>query len=153
MEGLPETFGDYRITVHGMKGAAGTAGIITLSGMAAVLEEAAAKEDEDTVKQLHGIFIREWRSYKGRLGEYLGSGSVTGEEIGEEELKVLLDMLLNAMEDMDIDTADEVISKLASLRLPEYAASSFGRLRTAVTELDADSVAEIVKETLNKASP
>ena len=153
LEGLPETFGDYRITVHGMKGAAGTAGIITLSGMAAVLEEAAAKEDEDTVKQLHGIFIREWRSYKGRLGEYLGSGSVTGEEIGEAELKVLLDMLLNAMEDMDIDTADEVISKLASLRLPEYAASSFGRLRTAVTELDADSVAEIVKETLNKASP
>ncbi len=145
-EKLPGSIGDYRIIVHGMKGAAGTAGIITLSGMAAVLEEASAKEDEDTINRLHGVFVKEWRSYKERLKEYVGSDRESErEDIGEDELKVLLDVLLDAMEDMDVDAADEAILKLASYRLPENAASVFGELRAAVTELDADSVAEIVK--------
>ena len=70
-------------------------------------------------------------------------------------------MRLNSREALDKvlrefrDTIDHQADKLDGLLkgLPEYAASSFGRLRTAVTELDADSAAEIVKETLNKASP
>lgn len=66
---LPEAFEDYRITVHAMKSVSGSIGLISLSGMAAVLEKAASKEDEDTVNRLHDVFIMEWKSCREGLQE------------------------------------------------------------------------------------
>ncbi|MCR4591462.1 MAG: response regulator [Lachnospiraceae bacterium] len=146
-DGLPETFADYRILVHAMKSASAVVGIIPLSGMAAILEKAAAAEDEETVNRLHDIFIREWRSYKEGLKEYLNTDETAPEDkedIDEEILKALLAIIEDAMEEMDIDAADEAVEKLSSYRLPEGAAREFEELKAAVSQLDQDMAAEVL---------
>ncbi|MCR5650696.1 MAG: response regulator [Lachnospiraceae bacterium] len=146
---LPDTIDDYRIMVHGMKSASASVGIFTLSGMAAVLERAASEKDTDTIETLHDLFIKEWRSYKKLLGEYNGTkdeGPDDKEEIKEEILKLLLKMLKDAMEEMDIDGADDAVKKLSSFKLPEEVESKFDKLKRAVADLDQDEVSRILSK-------
>ncbi|MCR5336958.1 MAG: response regulator [Lachnospiraceae bacterium] len=147
-EGLPETLEDYRIFVHGMKSASATAGIFTLAGMAAVLEHAASEKNLDEIGGLHDIFLSEWRDYKNRLSEVTGTEGTAGDkkdEISPQALKALYDMLTAAMDDLDIDAADETIKKLSAYKLPEKAQAEFSRLKSAVAQLDAEMVAEILE--------
>ena len=147
-DGLPDTFEDYRILVHAMKSGSGSAGIFTLSGMAALLEKAASGEDADTINQLHDVFIREWRGFKGELKAYLEKDAPSESEkevIPDEILKTLLDMLAASMDDMDIDGADDAIEKLSFYKLPGRVEAEFDELRSAVSRLDQEEVARIIE--------
>ena len=143
-DGLPKTFDDYRIMVHGMKSASNVTGIYTLAGMAATLEKAASEKDMDTIEKLHDIFLREWRSYKERLSDYAAEEEPEEdkEELDGDVLNALLDMLVAAMDEVDIDGADDAIKKLSSYRLPEHVAAEFDHLKEAVAQLDQDLLAE-----------
>ena len=145
-DGLPETFGDYRILVHAMKSSSGSVGIIPLSGMAAILENAAAEENEDIINGMHDIFINEWRSYKEKIGAYLKADDSDEEKakVSDDALRSLLGMLKFAMDDMDIDGADEAIKKLSAYELPENVDSRFDELKTAVAQLDQETTAGII---------
>ncbi len=146
---LPETFADYRILVHALKSASASIGSFTLSGMAAILEKAASEEDADSIDRLHDIFIRELKGYKTELREYLHKDDTTEadkEEITDEILHVLFDMLSSAMDDMDIDGADDAMNKLASYKLPERISKEFDALQLAVLQLDRDAVLELIEK-------
>ena len=145
---LPGSFADYRILVHAMKSSSGVLGMIPISGMAAVLEKAAAEEDSDTIERMHPVFIREWRSYKDRLKEYLEADDTDEnekEEIPEEILLTLLGMLSAAMEEMDIDGADDAIKKLSSYKLPKELDEVYDELKAAVVSLDQEKTADIIE--------
>ena len=147
-EKLPDLLEDYRIMVHGMKSASGYIGIFPLNGMAAVLERAAAEGDIKTIEQLHTVFLQEWRSYKGRLGEYLDAGKEENEEKDElsvDALKALLSMLASAMEEMDIGGADEAIEKLSSYQLPDDLQDDMEQLRSAVADFDQVRVSVLLE--------
>lgn len=147
-EGLPDTLNNYRIQVHGMKGAAATAGILTLSGMAAVIEKAALAQDLDTVGKLHGAFVREWLGLKEQFAGIFGQDADGSDEkpaIDAEILRVLLELLTSYMNDMDLDGADETIKKLSAYKLPERIEEEFEGLKTAVAQIDWDAVGEILK--------
>ena len=147
-EGFPETIKNYGIFVHGMKSAAATAGIFTLSGMAAILEKAANTGDTETIEKLHGLFVREWRTLKEPLSNMFENGKGQSEEkpvIGDEILRVLLEMLASHVNDMDIDGADETVRKLSNYKLPEKVGKEFEGLRNAVAQIDWESAGEILK--------
>ena len=61
----------YHLKVHGMKSSAALIGIIPLSGMAKILENAVDTGDLETVKLLTPVFLKEWRSYKGKLNQFI----------------------------------------------------------------------------------
>ena len=147
-DGMPESIKNYGIFVHGMKSAAATAGIFTLSGMAAVLEKAAGAGDIETIEKLHDVFVKEWRTLKEPLSGMFETGKDRNEEkpaIDDETLRVLLEILASHVKDMDIDGADESIRKLSSYKLPERIEKDFDALTTAVTQIDWDGVGEILK--------
>ena len=147
MEGLPDTLNDYRIMVHGMKSASGYIGILPLTGMAAVLEKASSEGDMETVNRLHQVFIREWKSYRERLAEYMGIGEIDDnekEEISEDALKMLLNILSKSMEEMDIDGADKAMDKLLSYRLPDSVSGKMEALKIAVAELNQEETDRII---------
>ena len=144
---LPDSFDDYRIHVHGMKSASGTAGIFTLYGMAAVLEKASSERDTEIIDGIHDSFIKLCRRYGKLLRDSFGTDDAPEEEkepITEEMLRALLSMLSTAMEDMDIDVADNVIRKLGLYRLPEAVEREFENLKTGVSQLDVDMVAQTI---------
>ncbi|MCR4922896.1 MAG: response regulator [Lachnospiraceae bacterium] len=152
-EGLPSSLDDYRILVHGMKSSAASIGIIPLAGMAKVLEFAAKDKDLERIYKMHDIFLKEWFSYKDKLKGVFALGEeekVEKESLDKEALKVLLKLLNEAMEDLDIDGADEAMSKLAKVELPEDMSGEIPVLQGMVADLDSDGVEEITGQWLER---
>ncbi|MCR4798400.1 MAG: response regulator, partial [Lachnospiraceae bacterium] len=145
-EGLKNAFSAYRIQVHSMKGAAATIGIVPLAGAAKILEFAAKDEDPETIRSLHPIFIKEWMSYADKLYGVFDIGIDRTEkipgtpEIFHEESEVIR----QALEDMDIDAADEHMEKLKGYTFGEKADELMKELSAAVADLDEDAAAEII---------
>ncbi len=147
--GDAEALAAYRIHVHGMKSAAATIGIVPLAGMAKMLEFAARDGDTDTLARLHGTFVAEWRSYGEKLRGVLApeEPEVPAEEKEEADadmLRVLFDMLRTALDDFDVDAADETVAKLRSYRCPPEAEAELTALAAAVTDLDQDAACAIM---------
>lgn len=56
----------YRIQVHAMKSLSATIGIVTLSGVARVLESAAKDDKIHIITAMTDIFLEKWRSCRNR---------------------------------------------------------------------------------------
>ena len=147
-EQLPEkhAFDDYRILVHGMKGNAATIGIIPLAGMAKLLENAAADEDQTVIRHLHDDFIIAWRAYKKKISEATGAkeSSADKQEYDAEAIIALLEIIRMAMEDFDVDRADEAMRKLKGFSVPENMRDELSILDADIVAVDDDGVFESI---------
>ena len=141
----------YRIQVHGMKSLAASLGIIPLAGMAKILEDAAAKEQQETVHSLHRIFITEWNSYTEKLTGVFGIEAPEEKTEAEDNsmICVLLEMLRIAMQGMDIDEVDEKMKMIYSYRYQDDVQKNIELLKVAVENLDPEQT-EIYTQTIIK---
>ena len=146
------SFDSYRIQVHAMKSSAATIGILPLAGMAKILEYAARDHDTDTIASLHPVFLREWNSYQEKL---IGVFRITGKSTGYSPKKTAADadmllamfsMLRSALEDFDIDTADEIADKLTSYRYPEDIETLLPILIAAIKDMDSEEAEKIMNK-------
>jgi len=150
-EKLPESEAveAYRIQVHAMKSTAATVGIVPLAGMAKMLEFAAKDGNIDTIRYMHDIFIREWRSYGEKLRGVFGLGEDDGKERPEgnrQELLSMLGELSPAMEELDVDTADALVEKMRGYRYNDIIDGLVKKLSAAVADLDIEMSQEIMEE-------
>ena len=145
----------YRIQVHGMKSAAATIGIVPLAGMAKMLEFAARDGEVGTMEKLHSVFLAEWRSYGEKLHGVFSSEEDAPPETEREEadadmLRAMFAMLRDALENMDVDAADETAAQLRSYRCPPAAEEKLPALLAAVADLDEDEANRIMSEIENE---
>uniref|UniRef100_UPI00257FE92F hypothetical protein n=1 Tax=Lachnospira sp. TaxID=2049031 RepID=UPI00257FE92F len=100
------------------------------------------------IKGMHKIFIEEWLSYRDKLSLVAKTNEVTGElKKGDlAMLNTMLDMLNQAMESLDIDTADEIMTKVKDFSFGDEVDALMPKLSVAVKDLDEDAVQEIAKE-------
>ncbi len=156
-EGLTGSFSDasrmqsfldeYRIQVHGMKSAAATIGIVPLAGMAKMLEFAAKDGKVETIEAMHETFIAEWRSYTEKLRGVFGLGTAEGAETGDTAmLDAMFEMLIPAMEDLDVDTADEIMEKMKKYTFGAEIDALVGKLNGAVKNLDEDETKAVIEQ-------
>ncbi len=140
----------YRIHVHGMKSAAATIGIVPLAGMAKLLEFAARDGDVETMRRLHGVFDAEWRSYGEKLKTVCGAtedeNAAEKETADADMLRAMLGMLKTALEDFDVDAADETVQKIRSYAYAPEIEALLPQLAAAVTALDEDEANTVMDE-------
>lgn len=134
----------YRTKVHSMKNSAAMIGAVSLAGVAKMLEFAARDGKVDVIKQITPLFLQEWAHMK----EILEPVSESEESGGEKEqadykfTKELLHLLRNAIEEMDVDTADEIMQELKRFSYPKIIMTEvLGGLSLAVTDLDEEQTA------------
>ena len=135
----------YRIQVHGMKSSAATVGIVPLAGTAALLEYSARDADIEAILGAHGMFQRRWRSYKEKLKGVFGCGADDDsdkEAYDPDVVCAMLTIVRNAMEELDIDAADEAMKELVKYSYPGEAKEKLTALKASVTDLDADAAEE-----------
>lgn len=129
----------YCIQVHAMKSLAATVGIITLSGVARVLESAAKDGKINVITAMTDIFLEEWRSYRLRLQGIFGIGMETKREIADYSvIHALVEMVRISMREMDIDRADVLMKQLREYIYPEEMEQNVLKLAEAVTNLDPE---------------
>ena len=134
----------YRIQVHAMKSLAAAIGIVTLSGVARVLESAAKDGKIDIVIAMTGIFLDEWRSYRLRLHGIFGIGAEEKKEITDYSvIRALVEMVRISMQEMDIDRADELMKQIREYAYPEGIEQNVQKLAEAVTNLDSEETDRI----------
>ncbi len=129
----------YRIQVHAMKSLAATVGIVTLSGVARVLESAAKDGKINIITAMTDIFLEEWRSYRQRLQGVFGIGTEEKQEIIDYSvIQALVEMVRISIQEMDVDRADELMRQLRSYDFPEEIGQNIKKLAGAVTSLDPE---------------
>lgn len=149
-EADPETLRRFRIQVHSMKNSAAMAGAVSLSGVARILEYAARDGRKEMISNITPAFLKEWRNMKDILRSVAEKRDI---EEGEEEpnaalTKELLRLLENAMEEMDVDTADAIMCQLKGFVYRERAAEAVEKLALAVMDLDAEGTMEWSRQLL-----
>lgn len=138
-EGRAQAFRQFRIKVHSMKNSAAMTGAVPVSGVARMLEYAARDEREEVLERITPYFLEEWRSTKEIFEPVVGTPE-EGEEIPDYEMiKEYLKLLQTAMEQMDVDAADEIMKQLNRFRYPgKNMAEAVRKLGLAVADLDGE---------------
>lgn len=147
-ENFEESLRQYRVCVHGMKSNAAMIGAITVSGLAKMLEYAARDERMEVIERLHSIFLEEWDILVQRLKMAYGNTQGSEENLKEPDPVLISDsltMLNSAMEEYDVDAADEIIRQLSEFRYTQEVKKVFMEMSAAVKNLDADGVAGCVE--------
>ncbi len=142
----------YRIKVHSMKSSANLIGATVIGGMAKMLEDAARREDVECIDSLHGYFIKEWKNYKEKLKECMQVIAKNQPEQEKRELSdnavifAYLEQLQEAMEEMDIDSMDEMMANLEEYQYPENVQESIERLSVSVTNMDSEEASIFIEK-------
>lgn len=140
----------YRIKVHAMKSTANLIGATVLGGMAKILENAAKDADMDVLDSLTSIFLKEWRSYKDKLKKCVKN---TDEKIEINDDTVVLEkleMLRDAMLEMDIDGMDQSMGELERFLYPDDIQEEIDRLSVFVTELDGEQAVPLLERLMKQ---
>ncbi len=141
-----ESIKSYKTEVHAMKSAAALIGLMQISGLAKMLESYAAAGDAQSVRTLHEPFLKEFRKAYDAIGKTFG---FEAEEMKKQDGKAMLPPLLGVLEsslkEMDMETADRVITKIRSYSYDERTTELIDKLARASVELD-DSAYDIIKE-------
>lgn len=140
----PVQLEQYRIQVHAMKSLAATIGIISLSGMAKILENAARNNQIDIIVSMTTIFLKEWRSYHEKLQNVFNIGNAEKEEATDlSMIQALIEIIRLSMEEMDIDQADTALQELQSYQYSNEITQTIQKLAQAVTNLDSEETSQI----------
>lgn len=140
----PEALEQYRIQVHAMKSLAGTVGIVTLFGMARVLEYAAKGGKIETIQSMTPTFLEEWRAYLQRLQGVFGLGTTAGKDVTDYSvIRALVEMVRVSMQEMEFDAADEAAAQLQAYEYLEEIGLNVRMLAEAVINLDPEETDRI----------
>ena len=138
----------YRIQVHAMKSLAANVGIMSLSGLAKILEYAARDGKIETVMSVTMPFLEEWRSYREKLQGVFGIGSGERKEVTDYSvIQALVEMVRISVQEMDIDKADQLMGQLQAYEYSGETGQNIRKLAEAVTNLDieeADRLADLL---------
>ena len=147
-EEVLEAWRQYRVKVHAMKTSAAMIGAVSLSSFARLLEDFSKKLIIEPIKALTDIFLEEWLSYEERLSVFkVNEGNMENEKkFSASAILKLLSSIDAAMEDMDVDTADEIIKQIQCYEIPDNLNELVNQLASAVINLDIQMEHEIVKK-------
>lgn len=144
----------YRIKVHSMKSSAAMIGAVSLAGIARLLEYAARDQKKERIIRVTPSFLEEWLEMKQRLAPLVKEAAAKQEEQKTQADASMtgeyLRLLQEAMEDMDIDTADEIIVQMKRFYYPQEFMSYIEELEQAVAGLDTDKTIDVIGKIENR---
>ena len=132
-----EGMNSYRIQVHSMKNSAALVGIVTLAGMAKVLEDAARESDRDTIYAMTPVFLEKWCGYREKLG-ILFPKEQTLKAYDKTVLIELLERLKQAADEFDITEMDNLMEEMNGYCYEEMLSKKMEHLSVLVGQFDTE---------------
>ncbi len=154
-----EALRQFKVRVHSMKSSAAIIGATSLSGIAKMLEYAARDGRTDILFSVTPYFLEEWQHMKERLCPLADDTTrQTDPQKPQADLKIIQEyfpLLEQAMRNLNIDTADEIMRYLETFQYSEPVLALIEQLGLSVTNLDAkqttktiESLKKIISETM-----
>ena len=140
---------DFTIEVHALKSSARVIGASGLSERFAELEKLGNAGEEKKIQEMLPDVLELYQSYKEVLKVY-GTSQINKKEVSKEELILYLEGIQKAIENFDLDVADEAMQKLEESYLPESFQSCMERLRVYMADVDMEHILKVTREMLEK---
>ena len=143
----------YRVQVHAMKSSSLMIGAILVSALAKKLEFAARDKQMDIIHRFTDMFLEEWDELFVRMTEYFSGGEAETElkPFSSEEVLSCAKQINDAMEEMDVDRADELVQKLKAYSYEADTKTLMEDLFLAVENLDVEKTQETVNKIMGGA--
>lgn len=140
---------DYTIEVHGLKNTARMIGAMELSAEFLQLEQLGNAGDIETISKETPKVMEHFRSYKPILEPY-GVKQQDQKEVSLEEISKYVQAIHDAIEEFDLDTADEAMNQLEQCQLPEDCQSLMEELRVHVADVAMENIIELTETMITK---
>ena len=137
---------EYRIHVHTIKSTAAMLGILSMSGIAEVLERAAREYHREQIQELHPSLITELELYQERL-QLLHQDEENQEKADIKIILPLVELLRTALLERDFDAADDLMEKVSGYEYEEELQKQVNLLKSQVLNLEAEK-GSITAETM-----
>ena len=138
---------EYTIEVHALKSTARMIGAIKLSEMSYELEMHGKAEEVEAIREKSPAHLKLYRSYKDKLKAYAPKTEET-KSVSYDEIKDVLKRICEALDDFDLNTADEAMTELASFEMPEDLMNMRQELSTYLANVDMEEGLRIAKKML-----
>lgn len=143
-----EQWKEYTIEVHALKSSSRQIGAMKLSERAKNLEDAGNRKDGDMIHALTGELLLQCKYYQEILRPYFPEEDKTAYqgEITKEVLEEVFEKIREALEDLDMDTAGEMVLKLAEYTYDGWQEELFAEIENAVEDMDVERCGEIIEQ-------
>lgn len=142
---------NYTIEVHALKSLSRQIGATALADMAARLEQAGHEEDYAFVDANTDNLLQKYVEYIDILKPFCQeeetdeAAEKDKPEVEKKELLSFFEQLTQAMEELDIDTMEHIISTMKQYHYPVTYKECFDKLCTGVDNIDIDACMEIIE--------
>ena len=141
--------GRYTVEVHALKNTSRMIGASELSAEFYELERLGdARDVEAILKKTEGV-LSHMESYKPALLPFAGRTEAS-EEVSRDKIREKLMAIHDAMDDFDLDGADEAMEELAGYSVPESMKSRIKRLRAYVADVAMEDVMRLTLELIEE---
>lgn len=138
----------FRILVHSMKSTTAMLGATDVSALAKILEYAAKDGNVTLIDAVLESFVAEWNGLWEQLkNSELGRNNhlaKSQEMLEDEKVREAFDKLMDAMEDYELEIADEIMEMLTSYSYEDSKQKIIDELAIAVRQLDKVAIAELI---------
>ncbi len=131
----------YCTKIHSMKNSAATIGIITLAGMAKVLEDSARNNNVAVLESMTPIFLECWRAYRDKLSMFSNNSDSQDKKSADkfqQEITEILQKIKISAEDMDIDELDSLWSQLERFQFKDEQQEAVENIHKAILNFDVE---------------
>ena len=137
---------DYIIEVHALKNTARMIGAKHLSDRFRHMEDCGNAGNVDSIRRETPDLLREYREFKEILKPFGEEQNAEKQETTAENLKELLKQIHDAMDQFDLDGADEAMKELEKYKLPKECEELMEQLRVGMADVMMEEVMETAVE-------
>lgn len=142
-----EAYDAYRIKVHSMKTSAAMIGNVSLFGVAKMLEYAARDEKIEVLINVTPVFLDSWTKFGEEMRNVFPELNKRDKKpINHELICSYIKMLTQSIQEMEIDTADEIVAQLKGFYFPDKLLSIVNELESAVSNIDEEKVFSLTEQ-------
>ncbi|MFI3249692.1 MAG: ATP-binding protein [Eubacteriales bacterium] len=146
---------EYKVEVHALKSACASVGATGVSTKAQKLEEACNGENFSYVDQNSPEFVQEFKelleNIQNALSEMIVEGEPSDKDHGDETLyKESLHKLKEALDDVDINSCNEILTKLSEYQWSKTIQDHISQIKDNVSVYEYDEAIEFIEAILGK---
>ena len=140
------TYDAFRIKVHSMKSSAAYIGATTPSSMARFLEFSAKDKRGEDILAVTEPFLGEWERTRKKVEEAVSVSAENKKPFDAEVFIEKIPFLNEAVSEMDIDRADDIMTLLNDYEIPDNLKEIYPSLQAAVSNIEVDTVDELCQK-------
>ena len=144
---------DFTIEVHALKSTSRMIGALELSDMFYELEQLGNAEEQKMLEIKTPDVLSLYRSYKPILAPYGKQQEQTKQVVSKEDLIQALEQLKNAMDNFDLDKADEAMQRLEGYAFPDEYQDRIDKLSVYVADVAMEEVMDIATKLIDELQP